>query len=201
MIAQLTGRLLDKDLTRVVIDVNGIGFELLIPMSTFDRLPREGEQVTLKTWLHVREDALQLFGFQTDSERQLFLLVTGVQGIGPKLGLSVLSCMSVENFCAAVINSDVKALSRIQGIGKRSAERLTVELKGKIEAVAPAVALGGKPSEARLGAYAEDAIGALITLGFKADQARKTVRALIDDLPEEQRTTDNLIRQALAAKR
>ncbi len=199
MISHLSGTLAEKDLTRAVIDVGGVGFEVLIPMSTYDRLPREGEPVVLHTHLSVREDALTLFGFATAQERQLYLLVTGtVTGIGPKLGLSILSCMSVDHFCAAVVNGDVKALSRIQGVGKRSAERMVVELKDKIEQISPAIAISGRAPEASLSKAAEDAVAGLVTLGFAADQARKVVRQLIEDNADQEPTAQQLIRKALA---
>ena len=109
MIAQISGELVEKELTRVLIDVQGVGYELMIPMSTFDHLPQLGKKVTLKTLMHVREDLMQLFGFFSDREKQLFTLVCSVSGIGPKIGLNVLSCMTVESFCANIVNQDVKA--------------------------------------------------------------------------------------------
>ncbi len=198
MINHLTGTLVEKQLTRAVIEVGGIGFNVLIPMSTYDRLPRVGESTTLLTQLNVREDALTLYGFASAQERQLFGLVTEVTGIGPKLGLSILSCMTVNRFCQAVINKDLKSLARIQGIGKRTAERLTVELAGKVEELAPAVALGAQPEEAPLSAAAEDAVAGLITLGYKSDQARKRIRDLIEASEDRQMDAQQLIRQALA---
>ena len=200
MISHLSGKLAEKELTRAVIDVGGVGYEVAIPMSTFDRLPLIGEPVALKTQMHVREDAMVLYGFHSNLERDLFRMVTNVSGIGPKLGLSILSCMAVERFCSAIVSSDIKAISGIQGIGKRSAERLCVELKDKIDAIAPAVSLsGGKIGEDALSKDAEDAVSGLVTLGFKQDQARKAVRALLEELPRSQQSAQNLIRKALAS--
>lgn len=208
MITHLRGILAVKEMTRVVVDVAGVGYEVFIPLSTFDRLPREGEEVMLHTVLHVREDLMQLYGFATEGERKLYVLVTGsVSGIGPKIALSVLSCMSVESFCAHVVNKDVKALSSINGVGKRTAERLVVELKGKIAAIAPGVALTGKASDVKdekqaeavtaLSKEAEDAVAGLITLGIKPDAARKTIREVIDDFDGDKATSQKLIRLAL----
>ncbi len=205
MITQLSGVLLEKELTRVVIDVNGVGYEVLIPMSTYDRLPRDGEPVTLRTKLVVREDLMQLYGFFTPTERELFDLVTLVSGIGPKLGLNVLSAMSVQSFCANIVNSNTKALSKISGVGKRTAERLVVELKDKIHAIAPSVAITGKAGDDKpeqqlvLSKSAEDAVSGLVTLGIKPESARKTVHHLIQDLKDDEITAEKLIRQALTA--
>jgi len=199
MINHLSGSLVEKSFTSAVVEVGGIGFHLLIPMSTYDRLPRVGEPVTLKTHLHVREDALLLYAFASESERQLFHLLTGiVTGIGPKLALSILSALPVDRFCEAIVQNDLKALARIPGIGKRTAERLVVELKDKLDEIAPAIALGGKAAEPSLTKAAEDAVAALVTLGFKNDGARKSVRQLLETLPPAQQTAENLIRRALA---
>jgi Holliday junction DNA helicase RuvA len=166
-------------------------------------MPREGEAVTLRTLLHVREDLLQLFGFATDAERLLFVRLIGtVTGIGPKLGLNILSAMSVETFCAHIVNRDTKALAKISGIGKRTAERLVVELSGKLDDIAPAVAITGKPAgepgaAPTLNKAAEDAVSGLVTLGLKPDVARKTVHQLVQELPAEQVSAEKLIRLAL----
>jgi len=202
MITQLRGKLVAKQLARAVIDVQGVGYEVLIPLSTYDRLPREGEDAQLQTMLHVREDALQLYGFATDAERQLFLLlVNTVSGVGPKLALNVLSGMSVDVFCASIVNQDTKALAKLSGIGKRLAERLVVELKDKVAQLAPAVALTGRAAAsgpaAALAKAAEDAISGLVTLGIKPDAARKAVHQLAQGLPETEISAEKLIRQAL----
>ena len=203
MITLLTGNLIEKDLSRAVIDVNGVGYELFIPMSTYDHLPRLGEKVSLKTIMHVREDHIHLYGFSSDEERQLYQLVSTVSGIGPKIALSVLSSMSVKSFCANVVNKDVTAIAKVNGIGKRTAERLVVDLVDKIHKIAPAVAISGKsdedePAAAAISEAAEDAINGLITLGIKADAARKTVHKLIQE-SDNPGSADKLIRQALSA--
>ena len=200
MIAYLDGHLVEKALTRMVVDVNGVGFELLIPISTYDRLPPVGENVTLKVYFYFRQENMQLFGFYTDTEKALFhLLITSVSGIGPKLALSVLSSLPVTTFCTAISNKDLKVLSRINGIGKRSAERLIIELKDKIQDIVPEATMEEQssslsPNDARA---VEDAVSALITLGFKSDPARKTINSLIKDIPKSDIRPELLIRQAL----
>jgi holliday junction DNA helicase RuvA len=205
MIALLRGVLLEKDLNRALVDVHGVGYELQIPLSTYDKLPREGAEVTLRTYLHVREDALILFGFVTEPEKLLFhILFTVVSGIGPKLAINVLSAMSVEQFAVAVRDRDLKALAKISGIGKRSAERLAVELKDKLNAVAPAIAAGGSAGAAgnsasqALNAAATDAVSALVQLGFKQEQAQATIRDLLDELDPAAVSAPDLIRRGLA---
>lgn len=200
MIHHVSGSLVEKSLSAAVVEVGGVGLQLSIPLSTLDRLPREGEPVRLLTVLQVREDALLLYGFASEPERQLFVLLTStVTGIGPKLALAILSAMAVDSFCSAIANADLKSLARIPGIGKRTAERLVVELKGKLDDIAPAVALGAKPDEPSLDKAAEDAVAALISLGAKTDAAYKAVRQALAELPPTQQTTQHLLRRALAS--
>src|SRR5882762_9527150 len=133
MITFLEGKLVEALPTQVTVAVHGVGYELLIPLSSYDKLPPPGGAVKLLTHLAVREDAHVLYGFMTPAERDLFrLLVNSVSGIGPKLALAVLSGMSVNNFKAAVVNSDVAAISKISGLGKKTAERIILELKDKL---------------------------------------------------------------------
>ena len=200
MIAYLNGQLAEKELTRAVLDIQGVGVELLIPMSTYDKLPSVGERIVLKIYFHFRQETMQLFGFYTDAEKALFhLLITSVSGVGPKLALSILSSLPVNAFCTAILNKDIKALSRISGIGKRSAERLIIELKDKIQEIAPEADFTDRLSSLSLdgGKAVEDAISALITLGFKSDTARKTVNSLVKDLSESELKPQLLIRRAL----
>src|SRR5512137_1685784 len=135
MITSLTGTLVESLPTQVIIDVQGVGYEVLIPLSSYDKLPAPGQQVKILTHLAIREDAHVLYGFMTAAERDLFrLLVNTVSGIGPKIALNVLSGMNPTAFRGAVANGDVKALSQISGVGKKTAERIVVELKDKIGA-------------------------------------------------------------------
>jgi Holliday junction DNA helicase RuvA len=177
MITFLRGQLTEALPTHVVVDVNGVGYEALIPLSSYDRLPAPGQPVTLLTQLVVREDAHTLYGFMTPEERDLFrLLVHTVSGIGPKIALNILSGISVTAFRGAVANGDVKALSQISGVGKKTAERIIVELRDKIGMVgaweASSAKRGLSPEEQRL----NDAVLALIALGFKQAEAHDAVR-------------------------
>ena len=200
MISYLQGALAEKDLTRVVIDVQGIGFEVFIPMSTYDRLPHEGDNTMLRTYMHIRDDAMQLYGFASELERALFvMLISSVSGIGPKIGLNMLSALPAPILCKAIVQEDVKVLIRINGVGKRTAERLVVELKDKIGQVAPEIAAGrrGGDHDGDVLQAFEDAINGLVPLGFKADASRTAVGAVAADLSDGQQTADNLIRAAL----
>lgn len=202
MITHLYGRLETKELNRAVLDVAGVGYELWIPMSSYDRLPREGENVRMLTVLHVREDAMLLYGFCTPEERTLFQLLVGtVSGVGPKLAINVLSGMPVSSFCTAVANHDIKALSQISGIGKRSAERLVMELKDKILDLAPEAQFGqsGEKPDQALAQAAEDAVAGLVALGYKAELARKAVSRLLEEQDKDQPVdAKQLLRRALA---
>ena len=191
MIGMLTGRVIDKDFSTCLLDVGGVGYEVAIPLSTFDKLPLNEEKVTLFIHTQVREDAITLFGFADKAEKELFRQLISVSGVGGKLALNVLSAMPAGNFCAAVASGDAKTLSRINGVGKRTAERLIVELKGKLTDIDPAAAT---PDTGTAGA---DAAAALEQLGFRKDLVNKTVNALLAELPENERDVENLIRAAL----
>lgn len=197
MISRLAGILQEADLTDVVVDVNGVGYALSVPMSTFDKLPALGQPVVLHTHLNVREDAMQLFGFATVPERRLFRLLITISGIGPRLALNVLSCMPIASFCSTVASGDVKALSRINGVGKRTAERLIVELREKVVDLDPTAGLNAAAGPGAASQEASDAVAALETLGFKADLARKAVDAVLAEQPGSPGTAENLIRKAL----
>ena len=201
MIAQLTGTLIDASFTEAIIDVNGVGYQVLIPMSTFDRLPRVDEKktVTLLTWLQVREDALTLFGFATRQERDVFLLLITVNGIGAKTALNILSCMNVVSFCQAVASGDLKSLKKISGVGPKSAERILVELRDKIQKIAPETVFGGGAGPSKVDKAVEDAILALGQLGFQGPKFQKLVADVALEIPEDQRSTENIIRKALQA--
>ena len=201
MIAQLTGTLIDASFTEAIIDVNGVGYQVLIPMSTFDKLPRvdEKKSVTLLTWLQVREDALTLFGFATRQERDVFLLLITVNGIGAKTALNILSCMNVVSFCQAVASGDLKSLKKISGVGPKSAERILVELRDKIQKIAPETTFGGGAGPSKVDKAVEDAILALGQLGFQGPKFQKLVADVALEIPEDQRSTENIIRKALQA--
>ena len=198
MIALLSGKIVELEFPRAVIDVNGVGYEVFIPMSTYDKLPHNG-QVTLKILTVVREDAITLYGFATKKEKSLFLLLNTVSGIGPKLSLNILSALPVSHICTLIAESNIAALSKINGLGKKTAERLSVELREKVaniyisgEEPAPSMSL-----ESKLSKDAEDAISALSTLGYKDTVARKTVVKVMKKLDESEQVVENLIRKSL----
>src|SRR3954468_10639864 len=197
MITFLAGKLAAALPTQAIIDVNGVGYEVMIPLSSYDRLPAAGQPVQILTHLVVREDAHLLFGFMSSAERDLFrLLVNNVSGIGPKLALAVLSGMSVGNFKSAVVNNDVAALSKISGLGKKTAERIALELKDKlgVSAVWEAASAAHAPSSEQ--GQANEAVLALIALGYKQVDAHKTVRDLQERQPEI-KSAEELVKQAL----
>ncbi len=178
MITFLHGKLVEALPTQAVVDVNGVGYEVLIPLSSFDQLPQPGQDVHLLTQLVVREDAHVLYGFMSAAERDMFrLLVSTVSGIGPKIALNILSGVSVAAFRGAVAGSDVKALSQISGVGRKTAERIVVELRDKIGAVGAWEAASAKRALSPDDRKINDAVLALMALGFKQVEAHDAVRA------------------------
>jgi holliday junction DNA helicase RuvA len=197
MITFLQGKLIEALPTQVTVDVNGVGYEALIPLSSFDKLPQPGHAVKLLTQLVVREDAHTLYGFMTPEERNLFrLLVNTVSGIGPKTALNVLSGISVTAFRGAVANGDIKALSQISGVGKKTAERIVVELKDKIGMAGAWEAASAKHGLSADEQRINDAVLALIALGFKQIEAHDGVRAAQAVLGA-QATVEELVRACL----
>jgi holliday junction DNA helicase RuvA len=196
MITFLDGKLINALPTQAIVDVSGVGYEVSIPLSSYDKLPGVGQPVRILTHLHVREDAHVLYGFMTPAERDLFrLLVNNVSGIGPKLALAVLSGMSVNNFKAAVVNSDVTALSKISGLGKKTAERIVLELKDKVGVAAAWEAASATHAPTAEQERANEAVLALIALGYKQVEAHRVVR----ELQEKQRdkSAEELVKLAL----
>jgi Holliday junction DNA helicase RuvA len=180
MITFLRGKLIDALPTQITIDVHGIGYDVLIPLSSFDKLPTPGEEVSLLTHLAIREDAHVLYGFMTTAEREMFrLLINNVSGIGPKIALNILSGMNVTALRGAVANGDVKALSQISGVGKKTAERIVVELKDKIGAAGAWEALSAQRTLSPADQKVNDAVLALVALGFKQNEAFESVRAAL----------------------
>lgn len=203
MIGRIEGRLLEKQPPEVLIDVNGVGYEIQMPMTSFYQLPAVGENVTVYTHFVVREDAQLLFGFADKMERGLFRELIKANGVGPKLGLTILSGMSAAQFLISVQNEDVSALVSLPGIGKKTAERLVVELKdrlakfGKQEAIHVPFDMA-KPEEntiVPINNAKEEAQSALIALGYKPAQASKLVTSVYQDGME----SESLIREALKA--
>lgn len=180
MISFLKGSLVDVLPTQVTMNVNGVGYEVLIPLSSFDKLPDPGQEVTLLTYLAVREDAHVLYGFMTRQERELFrLLVHTVTGVGPKMALNILSGMSVTAFRGAVSAGDFRALAQISGIGKKTGERIILELRDKIGEAGAWEASSARrvlsPEEQKI----NDAVLALLALGFKQIEAHDAVRGVL----------------------
>lgn len=197
MIAFLHGTLVEASPTEVLVDVHGVGYQVFIPLSSYDKLPAVGQPVRLLTELIVREDAHLLYGFATAEERDTFrLLIHTVNGIGPKTALSVLSGMSVPAFREAVMRGDVRALSRIPGVGRKTAERIVVELKDKLGPVLPVGGTGGGVSVGLTDAKWNDAVLALMALGYKSGEAQEAVRAVAAALGP-QATVEELVRAAL----
>jgi Holliday junction DNA helicase RuvA len=177
MISFLRGTLLEKHPNQIIVDVHGVGYELTIPVSTFSALPETGQEVRLRVHTHVREDALALFGFNSADEKLLFEKLISVSGIGPRLAVTVLSGLAAAELIEAIRTGDVQQLVRIPGIGKKTAERIILELKEKLEfaAGAPAVAAAaGKPRSA-FSAGEEDVISALMNIGANRASAEAAV--------------------------
>src|SRR3989441_7711085 len=177
MITFLQGKLMEMLPTQVIVNVNGVGYEVLIPLSSYDKLPAPGQDLKLLTHLVVREDAHTLYGFMSAAERELFkLLINTVSGIGPKIALNILSGVSVVAFRGAVANGDVKALSQISGVGKKTAERIVVELRDKIGVAGAWEASSAQRALSPEDQKVNDAVLALLALGFKQIEAHDAIR-------------------------
>lgn len=197
MISFLKGTIVEKHPTRVVLDVHGIGYEIFIPLSSYDRLPGKDETCHILTYDYVREDRHALFGFMTEAERQMFVLLMATTGIGPKLALSALSGLSVRELKAAVVEGDAKRLSSISGVGRKMAERIVVELRDKIDVGEALEAVSGSEmSVADIKMH--DAILALVALGYKQDAARKMVDAVLRRKKAEDFSVEDIIKTALS---
>jgi Holliday junction DNA helicase RuvA len=177
VIAQVRGRLLRKEPQEAVVDVGGVGYRVAIPLSTFYRIGEPGKEVTLLTYTHVREDALALFGFLTATEQALFERLIAVSGVGPRLALSILSGIEAPDLVGALRSSDVARLTRIPGVGKKTAERLVLELKEKMAGLEAAEAAA--PAASPAASAKEDLVSALVHLGYSRPEAERGVdRAL-----------------------
>ena len=197
MITFLRGKLVDALPTQATVEVQGVGYEVLIPLSSFDKLPAPGSDVQLLTHLAIRDDAHVLYGFMTTAERELFrMLINTVSGIGPKIALNVLSGMNPVALRGAVANGDVKALSQISGVGRKTAERIVVELRDKIGAAGAWEASSAQRALSAGDQKINDAVLALIALGFKQVEAHDSVRAAQAALGPEAAVED-LVRACL----
>ena len=198
MITFLEGIIEDKQPTHVVLNVGGVGYEVIISLSSYDRLPGFGEKVRLLTHDHIREDAHQLFGFMTADERRVFTLLLGVSGIGPKIALSALSGMTVRELKVAIKDGDIKRLSAISGIGKKTAERMIVELRDKFgDGEILAAGAGGHP-ELESDIKLRDAVLALISLGYKRAEAQELVVRVVRQPSMADADVEAIVRKALA---
>ena len=187
MIGRIEGRLIEKNPPQVLVDVHGIGYEIDVPMSTFYNLPAVGQNVVLLTHFVVREDAQLLYGFATAKERSVFRILIKISGIGARTALAILSGMSVESLSQAVSMQDTAMLTRVPGIGKKTAERLVLELKGKLGADLTGPALGTTPNDAR-----SDVAAALVALGYSEKEALAAAKRLPEDI-----SVNDGIREAL----
>jgi holliday junction DNA helicase RuvA len=195
MIVRLSGKIVSALPHKLVIDVNGVGYEVSIPLSTYDKLaPQEGDNVTVNTHLHIRETAQTLYGFASNEEKDIFLLlIDRVSGIGPATALSVLSSLSVSGFKTAIANADTAVLSRAKGLGKKTAERIILELRDKVGVADTWKAISDKNESSA----ATDAELALISLGYKQAEARSAIKLAVG--ANTQADTETLIKLALRA--
>ena len=192
MIAQISGTLAQKVPGEIIVDVGGVGYQVLIPLNVFYQLPEIGAPVSLQIHTHVREDALQLFGFNDRAEKQIFLLLISVSGIGPKLAVNILSGIPAEELARALREGDQLRLVAIPGVGRKLAERMIVELKDKLATLSTAGVESAKPeigSQVML-----DAVSALVNLGYKRPEAEKTVREV---LKNGDRSLENVLKDTL----
>jgi holliday junction DNA helicase RuvA len=195
MIAFLEGRLLFKSPESIIVSTQGIGYEVSVPLSSFYDLPDIDEEVRLHIYTHVREDAIQLFGFLTPGEKEIFLLLLGVSGIGPKVAINILSGISSEEFCRALLEEDSGRIQRIPGVGKKTSERLVLELRDKIKKVTA----GPLPPPVRTiadRARLEDALSALVNLGYVRALAERTLEQIKKET-EGPISLEDLLRKAL----
>ncbi len=198
MIAYLKGVLAEKDPSRVVVECGGVGYACAIPLSTFDRLPATGADVKVFTHFEVREDAQLLFGFATETERDMFRTMTSVSGVGPKLALAVLSGFTIGDLQLAIAQGDAKRLATVKGVGRKTAERLVVELKDKVNPI-EALANSSVAANAAQGGVLRDAMLALTALGFAEDAARQAVQRALEDEPGVA-SVEDVVRRALKSR-
>jgi Holliday junction DNA helicase RuvA len=180
MIALLTGRLAVKAPSTLTLDVQGVGYEVFIPLSTYYALPGVTEAVTLNIHTHLREDAIQLYGFLTGAEKESFLLLTAVSGIGPKLALSVLSTLPVSDLLSAIQGGDIEKLATVPGIGKKSAGRIVLELKEKAARIHPAAGPVSRGTSSAAESLHDDAASALVNLGYRAADVKEAIKRILN---------------------
>lgn len=197
MIAFLAGKLIEKEANSVIIDVGGVGYEVMIPLSTFYELGEAGSDVALRVYTHVREDAIQLFGFKTARERELFLHLIGVSGIGPKSAITALSGMSADEMIAAIRTNNLARLNSIPGVGKKTAERLVIELRDKVAKLSAVASdeLRAEGIETSGDSVLDDALSALVNLGYQKAAAEKALKQAMQEGTEI--SVQKLLRRSL----
>ncbi len=195
MIAALAGTLVTKSPQSVVLDVHGVGYEVFTSLQTYYRLPELKQSVRLHTYTHVREDALALYGFLSSEEKAAFLLLISVSGVGPRLGLALLSGLTVTELASAIRTGDAKRLSSVPGIGQKTAARLILELQSKITAIAPEATDNG--TSPVTSSTMDDALSALVNLGYQAAAAKETLKLIERSRPGEEQSVEDLLREAL----
>ncbi len=199
MIGHLRGALLEKHPNSVIVEAAGVGYEVLIPVSTYSALPEPGAEVRLRIHTHVREDAITLFGFLTAGEKQLFEKLISVGGIGPKLGVTVLSGLAVPDLVEAIRSGAIERLVRIPGVGKKTAERIVLELRDKLDLFAAPSSPAPRPAAPPLPEAAQDAVSALINMGSKPAAAEEAVRKALASEPDA--AFESLFRRSLSLLR
>ncbi|KAB2881567.1 Holliday junction branch migration protein RuvA [bacterium] len=197
MIAHIQGIVAEKTPMRVVIDVSGIGYELLIPISSYDKIGAIGETTKLLTYQHVREDVLQLFGFSTKEEREMFLLLISISGIGPKSALGIISSIAVKELKHAIAHENLTLLTAVPGIGKKTAQRIVVELKDKVAKMGVTVDAASKFAASGSSQTADEAMMALISLGYHKSVSEKAIVRALQENPDNPMSLQELIKAAL----
>jgi holliday junction DNA helicase RuvA len=196
MIARLSGILIEKSVTQCVVDVRGVAYRVVIPLTTFYELPEIGQTVVIHIHTHVREDAIHLYGFHMQEEREVFELMISVSGIGPKLAVNILSGIAGGELVRAVTEEDLKRLIGIPGVGKKTAERMILELKDKAAKIRQETSLAGTDMSKTGGQVKDDALSALVNLGYRGSAVKEVVDRIIREA-QEPPSLDRLLKQAL----
>jgi holliday junction DNA helicase RuvA len=201
MIAHLRGQLLSKAPNQVVVECSGVGYDVHISIATFTELPAESAEVALHVYTNVREDQIALFGFSDRQEKKLFEKLIGVSGIGPKLAITVLSGISAERLVGAIRGNDLGMLTKVPGIGKKTAERVVLELKDKLDDLVGVSMEGGEVRVVSFGAAGDDALSALVNLGYARPAAQKALEGVVQRHPELKGDFEGLFRAAMGSMR
>jgi len=196
MIAHLTGILFSKSPQSVIVDTAGVGYQIFIPLSTFYQLPDELEKVSLHVYTHVREDVIQLFGFQTEREREIFSLLISVSGIGPKLALNILSGIGLDDLLSAIVRADSERIAAVPGVGKKTSQRITLELKEKASYLSEGIEVPPRerPQIKDKGIF-DDALSALINLGYQSRSAKRAIENVL--FKDNEIDLETLLKEAL----